>query len=235
MLREAVKPIAASPELRQRLIEVRKQLEVAIDEVSKDEVTAAGFAPEIKQSHAEKIVQSFEAFIAAHKDEIAALQVLYSRPYRKRLTHAQLVGLAEQIAAPPRSWTPQVLWNAYRALHESRVRGAGGERLLTDLVSLVRFAISNHEGELAPYRDQVMARFDAWVQQQANAGRTFSDEQRQWLEAMRDHFAGNLELSLDDLAQVPFSQMGGVGRAFKVFGGDEIGRVIDELNEVLAA
>jgi len=235
LLRGAVTPIASNPELRRRLIEVRKSLEVSIDEISKDEVTAAGFAPEIKQTHAEKLVNSFEAFLAENRDEIEALQVLYSRPYRSRLTHAQLSDLAERIAAPPRSWTPQVLWNAYRALHRDHVRGATAERLLTDLVSIVRFAVSDHQGVLAPYRDLVMARFQAWMQQQANAGRSFSDEQRQWLEAMRDHFAGNLELSLDDLAQVPFAQMGGVGRAFKVFGGDEIGRVIAELNEVLAA
>jgi type I restriction enzyme R subunit len=235
LLSAAVKPIAGNPELRKRLIEVRRSLEIAIDEISKDEVTAAGFAPEIKQTHATSIVQSFEAFLVKHKDEIAALQILYSRPYRKRITHAQLVELSEKIAAPPRNWTPQMLWNAYRALHADRVRGASDGHLLTDLVSLVRFAVSDHQGELTPYRDQVMARFSAWMQQQANAGRTFTDEQRQWLEAMRDHFAGNLELSLDDLAQVPFTQMGGVGRAYKVFGGDEIGRVIEELNEMLAA
>jgi len=235
LLREAVKPIAGSPELRKQLIEVRKQLEVAIDEISTDEITAAGFAPEIKRTHAEKLVQSFEAYLAEHREEIAALQVLYSRPYKKRLTHAQLVELAERIAAPPRSWSPQMLWNAYRALHADRVRGASGERLLTDLVSLVRFALSDHQGELSPYRDQVEARFGAWMQQQANAGRTFSDEQRQWLEAMRDHFAGNLELSMGDLEQVPFKQMGGVGKAYRVFGGDHLGRVIDELNEELAA
>jgi hypothetical protein len=52
---------------------------------------------------------------------------------------------------------------------------------------------------------------------------------------MRDHFAGNLELSMGDLEQVPFKQMGGVGKAYRVFGGDQLGRVIDELNEVLAA
>ena len=235
MLREAVKPIAASPELRKQLIEVRKSLEVAIDEISQDEITAAGFAPEIKQTHAEKLVQSFEAFLAEHKDEISALQILYSRPYQKRLTHAQLVELAEQIAAPPRSWSPQMLWNAYQALHKDHVRGASGERLLTDLVSLVRFAVSDHAGELAPYRDQVEARFAAWIQQQENAGRRFDAEQRQWLEAMRDHFAGNLELTMGDLEQVPFKQMGGVGRAYRVFGGAEIGRVVEELNEVLAA
>ena len=235
LLREAVKPIAANPALRNQLIEVRKALEVTIDEVSKDEITAAGFAPEIKETHASKIVQSFEAFLAENKDGIAALQVLYSRPYKKRLTHAQLVELADQIAAPPRSWSTKTLWSAYQALHKDHVHGASGERLLTDLVSLVRFAVSNHEGELAPYREQVQTRFAAWLQQQANAGRSFTEEQRQWLDAMRDHFAGNLELSLDDLGHVPFTQMGGVGKAFKVFGGDEIGRVIEELNEVLAA
>ena len=235
LLARAVKPIAANPELRQKLIEVRKALDLVIDEISKDAITAAGFAPEIKQTHAEKVVQSFEEFLAQHKDEIAALQVLYSRPYAKRLTHAQLEELAEKISAPPRSWSPKLLWNAYQALHKDRVRGASSERLLTDLVSLVRFAVSGHEGELTPYREAVLARFDAWLQQQTNAGRSFSAEQREWLEAMRDHFAGNLEISVDDLAEVPFSQMGGMGKAFKVFGGDQLGRVIEELNEVLAA
>lgn len=235
MLRAAVQPIATSPELRAKLIEVRKSLDLVIDEISIDEITTAGFAPEIKRTHAEQMVTSFEAFLSQHKDEIAALQVLYSRPYAARPTHAQLAELAEKIAEPPRRWSTAALWRAYEALHKDRVRGASSERLLTDLVSLVRFAVSNHDGELVPYRERVLARFDAWMQEQTSADRSFSDEQREWLDAMRDHFAGNLELSLDDLADVPFSQMGGVGKAFRLFGGDGVAQVIAELNEVLAA
>jgi type I restriction enzyme R subunit len=81
----------------------------------------------------------------------------------------------------------------------------------------------------------VQERFAAWLLQQQNAGRTFTDEQRQWLEAIRDHVAANAEVSFDDLGYAPFSQMGGVGKAVKVFGGDGLVRLLDELNAVLAA
>jgi type I restriction enzyme R subunit len=234
MLAAAAAPLAASPALRTRLTEVLKSLEQTIDHVSKDAILDARFAPEIKQRIAEQLVQNFEAFVAEHRDEITALQVLYSRPHRARLTHDQVKELADTIAAPPRRWTPQLLWGAYEELRKDKVRGASAQRLMTDLVSLVRFALQQDD-ELVPYGDLVHDRFDAWLLQQQNQGRSFTDEQRQWLEAMRDHVTANAEVSIDDLGYAPFSQMGGVGKAFKVFGGDTLGRLIEELNEVLAA
>jgi type I restriction enzyme, R subunit len=60
------------------------------------------------------------------------------------------------------------------------VRGSGG-KLLTDIVSLVRFALQQ-EGELRPFRDEVEERFDRWLTQQEGSGRKFTEEQRQWLE-----------------------------------------------------
>jgi type I restriction enzyme, R subunit len=70
--------------------------------------------------------------------------------------------------------------------------------------------------------------------QQHNLRRQFTPEQRRWLEMMRDHVATSLEIGLDDLDYTPFSAEGGVGRAQQVFGG-ELGKVLRELNEVLAA
>jgi type I restriction enzyme R subunit len=49
--------------------------------------------------------------------------------------------LAETLKAPPRSWTPEVLWRAYETLEKDKVRGAEARRILTDVVSLVRFAL----------------------------------------------------------------------------------------------
>jgi len=40
-----------------------------------------------------------------NKDEITALQVLYSQPYAQRLTFADIKELATAISRPPRSWT----------------------------------------------------------------------------------------------------------------------------------
>ena len=41
-------------------------------------------------------------------------------------------------------------------------------------------------------------------------------------------------LKSDDFAEVPFSQMGGLGRAYELFG-DRLGTILEELNERLAA
>ena len=46
--------------------------------------------------------------------------------------------------------------------------------------------------------------------------------------------AGNLSIETDDFEYAPFSQKGGIGKVYQVFG-DELNTVIDELNEMLVA
>ena len=112
------------------------------------------------------------------------------------------------------------------------MRGSGGT-ILTDLVSLVRFALQQ-EDALVPYPKQVAARYAAWLAQQEADGRRFTDEQRRWLEMIRDHIAASLRIGIDDFEYAPFNQRGGGGRAYEVFG-DELEPLLEELNEVLAA
>ena len=95
------------------------------------------------------LVQSFEAYIAEYKDEIEALQFFYAQPYARRLRYDDIRALASAIGAPPRNWTPERLWQAYQQLDQNRVRGASGDRLLTDIVSLVRFALHQQPGARA--------------------------------------------------------------------------------------
>jgi len=233
LLAEAVRPLAHSPALRSRLADAKRSAEQILDETSKDDVTDARFAPEIREQVAQRTVRDFEAWIEANKAEITALQVLYSKPHRQRLRGEDVKTLADAIAAPPRRWSTDQLWHAYEALDRDRVRGASSERLLTDVVSLVEFAL-RHEGELVPYREKVIERFTTWMAQQRSAGRKFTDEQVRWLEAIRDHFAANLEIDVGDFEYAPFNAMGGAGRAVRLFGG-ELAPILDELNEVLAA
>ncbi|HEY6141514.1 MAG TPA: type I restriction-modification enzyme R subunit C-terminal domain-containing protein [Thermoanaerobaculia bacterium] len=225
---EAVRPL--TPAFRQQLLDLKRSKEQIIDTVSADEVLDAGFSTAAKE-RAESLVKSFEQYIEEHKDEITALQVLYSKPHGRRLTYEDIKALAETIEAPPRQWTPERLWQAYETMFASRVRGAPA-RVLTNLVSLVRFAMTHDE--LVPFPDIVDQRFDAWVAQQEQKGRRFTAEQRQWLEAIRDHVAANLEVRAEDFEYAPFAQRGGLGAAHRVFG-TQLKPLLEELTGVLAA
>lgn len=232
LLKRATEPLATKPALRTLLVDLKRELEQVIDEVSEDELLEAGASPEAKEK-AQSLVADFERFIVEHKDEIDALQFFYSQPYSKRLSFKDIKALAEAIKAPPRAWTPEKLWRAYETLRKDKVRGASGKRLLTDIVSLVRFA-THRDDELVPFGEQVRARFNTWMAQQENRGRPFTAEQRRWLEMMRDHIATSLEMTVEDLDYAPFAEAGGRGKAAQVFGG-ELREVLDELNGVLAA
>ncbi len=51
---------------------------------------------------------------------------------------------------------------------------------------------------------------------------------------IRDHVAANPVVELDDFEYAPFAQEGGLGKVHQVFG-NELNRLIEELNEALAA
>ena len=232
LLERATAPLATRPALRSLLQDLTREIEQVIDEVSEDELLEAGASEEAKEK-ARALVADFERFIEEHKNEIDALQFFYAQPYSKRLSFQDIKALAEAIKAPPRSWTPEKLWRAYETLSRDRVRGASGKRLLTDIVSLVRFATHKDE-ELVPFREQVRERFEEWMAQQSNSGRAFTPEQRRWLDMIRDHIATSLEMTVEDLDYAPFAEEGGRGKAAQVFG-EELQEVLVELNGVLAA
>ena len=70
------------------------------------------------------------------------------------------------------------MWAAYAKLDKAKVRGVGKERLLTDLVALVRYALQQTD-ILYPFADQVNENFNHWLEEQA--GKEFNDEQMRWL------------------------------------------------------
>ncbi|MGA7181141.1 MAG: type I restriction-modification enzyme R subunit C-terminal domain-containing protein [Thiobacillaceae bacterium] len=228
---DASKPLC-DPALRQLILDIKAKNELTIDHVSQDQVIEAGFS-QAALDRARGQVQSFEQFIADHKDEITALQILYSKPYKQRLTFEAVKELADAIEKPPYLWNESQLWQAYAALETSKVKGASGRRILTDLVSLVRFAI-HQDNELVPFPERVNANFKAWLAGQESAGKQFTTDQRRWLEMIRDHIAANLGIAPDDFEYAPFAQEGGLGKVYQLFG-DELNTLIDQLNESLAA
>ena len=229
---EAAKPFA-NPTLRTLILQLRQKADLVVDIVTQDTLLHAGFS-EAASERAKGLVQSFEQFIAQHKDEITALQILYNRPSRAPLTYRDIKALADALHAPPHLIDESQLWQAYAALNKTKVKGTSQRRLLTDLVSLVRFAMQQ-DNELVPYPERVHSNYKAWLaQQQAAKGHTFNAEQLHWLEMIRDHIAANLSVEPDDFEYAPFNSEGGLGKVHQLFGA-ELTQVIDAMNRELVA
>ena len=80
LLEEAVAPLAPSPELRERLVEVRRLHEQAIDETSRGRAARGRLLAGGGDRARSPTVESWERFFEENRDEITALQILYARP-----------------------------------------------------------------------------------------------------------------------------------------------------------
>ncbi len=222
-----------SPELRNKLIEIHRDLEQTLDHISQDTVLAAGFDGAARE-RSQSVIESFKQFIKDNKDELTALQMIYSVPYGQRhLTYDSIKQLAEAIEKPPYRLSTERLWQAYADLEKSRVKRLGPQKLLTDVISLIRFAIGEAD-LLEPYAETVDERFNAWLRQQEATGSTFSPEQLEWLVLIKNQITTSLEITTDDFESPPFFGKGGQLKAAQLFGAD-LSKILKELTEVLAA
>ena len=219
-----------NPRLRDTLVELKQKNEQIIDSSAIDRLIGAGFSEEAKEQ-SEKVVKDFKEFIEKNKDEILALQIIYSKPYKMReITFNDIKNLADAIGKPPYRLSPDLLWSAYERLEKSRVRGSP-KHMLTDLISLIRFAMGK-EQLLIPFEDVVTQKFEKWLSQQESSGRKFTQEQKQWLGMIKEHIASSVSVTLEDLDLSPFNQKGGRLKLYNIFG-DDYQKILEELHEVL--
>ena len=163
-------------------------------------------------------------------NELEALQILYSRPYRAGLRYRQVKELVKALECPPVAASTELLWRAFEAVEPKAVSGHGGK--LVDVIALVRHAIDPAQ-VLKPFPATVEERYQGWLADQQAAGVVFTLEQRRWLNAIKDHIANSASIEQDDLDSVPFNQMGGQGKAYDLFG-DRLENILTELNVRLA-
>jgi len=233
------------PALRDALAKAKQDAEQILDTVTVDTVLSQGFDATAKDK-AMAVLKSFRDYIERHRAEITALQLLYSRPYQQRLTEPMLKELETRLKSEFGPRPVDTLWRTYEVSMASagageRATGLAGKPVVkknpacrfADLVSLVRFALEQ-QPVLEPFADSVTTRFNEWLQDKANAGVTFAPDQLAWLHLIRDHIATSLSFEPDDFDYAPFSQRGGLGKAHQLFG-EQLPRLLDELNEVLAA
>jgi type I restriction enzyme, R subunit len=230
MVAAALRPFH-NPRLRNLVVSINKAMEQVLDEVTQDELQEAGFSAQAK-AKTEALVKDFRQFIHDHKDELEAIRLLYSQPYRSGLRYRHLKELAAVLERPPLSARPERLWQAFQSVEPDAVKGKGGKPVV-NLIALVRHVLDPAE-PIIPFALTVEERYQAWLAAKQAAGVAFTPEQRKWLDAIRDHIANSLRVEVDDLDEPPLREMGGLGKAHEVFG-DQLDTMLEELNQTLAA
>jgi len=228
LIGEAVSPLLKA-DVRNKVLLLQTQTEQIIDIATQDKLLSAGF---VDSGEARSVVDGFETWIRDHHDEHIALKAYFDQPYERRPSLADIKELAKTLEAPPLNFTTARLWQAYKKVAEGKVRGDGG-RVLTDIVSLIRFAVGRDD-ELTPHAELVRLRFDIWMAEQQQNGKSFTPEQLGWLMMVRDHIAGSLSIEPDDFDLDPFANAGGLLAVSNVFGPD-LQSLLEELNARLGA
>lgn len=230
MVEEACAPFDSAP-VRKLLKFIKQKNDIVIDDVTTDALRSAGF--DLK--HAEERVTSFKTFIEENKDELTALQIIYNQSYaRQRLTYAAIKELAQKLTDPPHYLTTADVWQAYKRLDAAKVKGAPVDQQLTEIVSLVRYALGQ-DTVLEPFVTKVEQRFNLWLGREKNAGRDYSAEQTEWLRLIANFIAANAEIGMRDFMEVPsLADKGGILKARELFGTDLDG-VLDDLQGALVA
>ena len=217
-------------ELSNYIDNVRRAHEQTIDIINPDTLINQGWETDSKE-RSENLVADFKTWIEQNKNEITALQIFYSQPFRRReLTYKMIQEVLEKLKTDKPLLAPMKVWHAYEQL--DKVTGKPLSELIA-LVSLIR-KVTGIDEVLTSYDKSVDKNFQEWVFRKQAGATKFSEEQMQWLRMIKDHIATSIHLDTDDLDYTPFDAAGGKGKMFKLFG-DKMSEIINELNEALAA
>lgn len=222
-----------NPEIRKHIEHLKTVHDQIIDSVNLDTVTFAGFDVQ-KADKAEEMLASFRTYINEHKDELIALNIIYDQDYKnRRMTIKKLEELYEGLKK--QGITVARLWDCYATLQPEKVKRSGTVARLADLVSMVRFELG-YADNLEPFADRVNYNFMKWSLDfnAKHAPATVTEEQQEWLRLIRDYIVVSLSIDREDLDMNPFSQKGGLGKFYELFGG-EYEEILNELNEKLVA
>jgi type I restriction enzyme R subunit len=160
---------------------------------------------------------AFARFVVANEDKIDAIRILLDRP--KDWSTDALSDLRRKLAAAPERYTVENLERA----HEMHYHKA-----LIDIISMVKHAVREQE-PLLTAAERVRR-----AMSKVTEGRSFSDEQRRWLDRIRDHLAENLSIDRDDFDTIPiFTRSGGWNKANRVFE-NRLEELLKEFNEAVA-
>ncbi|THV24480.1 DEAD/DEAH box helicase family protein [Glycomyces paridis] len=209
---KAIEPLTTNPKLRREIIDIRRDKDYVVDDLT--DVEVLGIETLTAEERSQEIVASWHQFLEDNRDQITAIEIAMNHPGRMTPSevYAELEALAAMIGRPQRAWTPEHLWLCYERLGKAAEhpgRGAG----IPDLITLIRYELGE-DTELKPYQEVVRERFAGWLLRQEQAKVTFTEDQMWWLERICEVVASDIGIEAKLMNEEPFRERGG-GRGFK--------------------
>lgn len=211
---------------------IRRDKEQTIDHDTLDTLVGAGWEKNIA-GNAQAIADEFAEYLKANQDNIEALTIFFSQPYRRRELSFELIRqVLDKLKADKPKLSPLYVWHAYQKLDD--YKGAQPVQELTALVALIR-RVCGMDETLSDFDTMVRRNFRNWIMKHHSGGsEKFNEQQMDWLRMIRDHVATSFHVDHDDLEMSPFDGQGGLGKMYQLFGA-KMEPLLDELNEVLVA
>jgi type I restriction enzyme R subunit len=155
-------------------------------------------------------LDTFSKFVKDNPDKILAIKILLEKP---------------------KEWKPEALTELRNKLNKNKFTEKDLQRAhkiiynksLADIISMVKHAAV----EQLPILTAVA---------KVKEGKDFTYEQLKWIGLIEQHLIQNLSIDETDLENAPaFIQIGGIGKAKKIFGKEQLKQLIEELNFNIAA
>lgn len=217
-------------DLNEYIENVRRAHAQVIDHINPDKLVNVDWDKDNTEK-AQTLIKDFTHWIESHNNEITALQIFYSQPYRRRdLTYKMIKDVYELLKTEKPLLAPMHVWRAYEQLRQSH--GSPKNELIA-LVSLIR-TVSGIDKSLTAFDKTVDKNFQEWVFKKQAGALKFTEEQMQWLRMIKDYVANSFHIDRDDFDLSPFNTNGGLTKMWNLFG-EQTDNIINELNEALAA
>ena len=161
-----------------------------------DNLISKGFTLE----EAQQAVDAFEEYINTHRDEIEALQLIYSG---KPISRTMLEELSTILKNANAQFEPHRLWNSYALVQPEKVKHFKNEEreqrnLLTNLIQLVRYAYRQIE-RLDTIYTTANQYFSLWCGQ---VQRELTEEQKQIFAHIKDYIVANGSCTVEEYQSI---------------------------------
>jgi len=171
-----------------------------------------------KDYRPEDYLVAFSRFVRENPEKVDAIGILLNRP-RAWSTDA-LTELRRKLTVSPQRFTEENLRKAHQVCYH---------KALVDIISMVKHA-ANDQNPLLTAEERVARAFE-----RVSKGKSFTSDQRQWLDRIKDHLVANLTIEMSDFDTLPvFTRSGGLTQATRAFAG-RLEELIQQLNESIAA
>ena len=209
------------PDFQRLLVEYPRPKRVFVKAIETEDVVSSEWLVrglDGKEYKPEDYLVAFERFVKENPSKVEAIGILLDRP--QDWSTEALDELRKKLSSTTERFTVDNLQKAHQVHYH---------KALVDIISMVKHAA--HEQEpLYTAEERVKNAFEKLTR-----GKSFTDEQSQWLERIREHLIANLSIDKDDFEVVPiFTHVGGWGRANRVFN-NQLEGMIQDLNEAIAA